>query len=185
MFRFSSHYLQFLHGEKMHDDYKKVLDKSGDLVYDCVQRDTTRRTAQGRKDMTTKAELIESLRQFAAQRPGLEFANYGSAASYRAESRRITRQLADARALLAAVESRDSITAENMLAELRGRLTWKGSGLDYCTGQYWPVEYRAAVCRSLSSVLWAFWRDCGFDRAGIRAFAARTFGSGIRNRWFD
>lgn len=134
---------------------------------------------------TTKAELISALRAFAAQRPGLEYGNYGGVAAYRAESRRIQRQLADARALLAAVEARESITAENMLAELRGRLTWNGSGLDYCTCQYWPVEYRAAVCRSLSSVLWAFWRDCGFDRAGIRAFAARTFGRGIRDRWFD
>ena len=135
--------------------------------------------------MTTKAELISALRAFAAQRPGLEFANYGDISSCRSESRRIQRQLADARALLAAVEERDSITAENILAQLDGRLTWDGTELDYCTGQYWPVEYRAAVCRSLSSVLWAFWRDCGCNRKGIRAQAARNFGRGIRDRWFD
>ena len=135
---------------------------------------------------TTKAELIKALRQFAAQRPGLEFGNYGDVAAYRAESRRIQRQLADARALLAAVESRESITAENIMAELRGRLTWNGTELDYCTGQYWPVEYRAAVCSALSSVLWAHFRERGCKTAPeIRKAARRWFDAGLVDRWFN
>lgn len=40
----------------------------------------------------------------------------------------------------------------------------KGSGvnradfLDYCTGQYWPTEYRRAVCAVLRTALWDRWR---------------------------
>jgi hypothetical protein len=38
----------------------------------------------------TKAAILESLRRFARQRPGLEFGNYGDATAYRAELRSIT-----------------------------------------------------------------------------------------------
>jgi hypothetical protein len=34
-----------------------------------------------------------------------------------------------------------------------------GVSLDYCTGQYWPTEYRAAVCAVLASLLWAHARE--------------------------
>ena len=35
---------------------------------------------------------------------------------------------------------------------------YQRSELDYCTGQYWPTEYRAAACAVLASALWAYWR---------------------------
>lgn len=155
------------------------------IVY---RENATRRTAQGEKDMTTKAELIESLRQFAEQRPGLEFGNYADTASYRAESRRITRQLADAKRMLLAVERMDSIGADDILAHLRGRLTWDTARgeLDYCTGQYFPVEYRAAVCSAVSSVLWAHFRETGCKTApDIRKAARRWFDAGLVARWFN
>lgn len=31
--------------------------------------------------------------------------------------------------------------------------------IDYCTGQYWPTEYRAAVCSVAASTLWDWVRD--------------------------
>lgn len=138
--------------------------------------------------MTKKQELIESLRQFAEQRPGLEFCNYGDTASYRAESYRIFRQLQDAKRMLIAVEKLHSISADDILAQLNRRLTWDDARgcLDYCTGQYWPVEYRAAVCSAVSSVLWACFRERGCKTAEeIRKAARRWFDSGLVDRWFN
>lgn len=31
--------------------------------------------------------------------------------------------------------------------------------LEYCAGQYWPTEYRAAACAVLASALWSYKRD--------------------------
>ncbi len=133
--------------------------------------------------------ILQALRDFAEQRPGLEFGNYGDVTSYRAESRAITRDLHHARQLLAAVMWRDSIGADELEAQLSGRLTWHGpEGLAYCTGQYFPVEYRAAVCRALASALWAYWRvNLGPDCTGhdIRREARRQLGASLARRWFN
>ena len=34
-----------------------------------------------------------------------------------------------------------------------GRMTWTDAGWNYCTGQYWPTEYRAAVVAVLRYAL--------------------------------
>lgn len=114
-----------------------------------------------------KQALIVALRAFVNQRPGLEYGNYGDPVAYRAEMRSITKSRKDALALLASVAWRDSITAEKIIEAAKhaysGRLTItpKGEGfeLDYCTGQYWPTEYRNAVCAVLSGALWSYFRD--------------------------
>lgn len=133
----------------------------------------------------TKGQLVHALRAFIAQRPGIEPANYGSLRDYRREAREITAQRDDALALLAAVDARDSITAGEILAELRHRLTWdadRGS-LEYVTGQYFPVEYRRAAASAMAGVLWAYWRDVAAlagsaDVAGdIRRYARLAFRS--------
>lgn len=112
--------------------------------------------------------ILNALHKFASQRPGLEFGNYGDLKAYRAEMRSITKDLAHARTLLRAVELRESITAEQIIEAAdhaySGRLSInvRDDGkvvIDYCTGQYWPTEYRRAVCAVLSAVLWAYWRD--------------------------
>jgi hypothetical protein len=139
-----------------------------------------------------KQAILDTLRKFARQRPGLEFGNYGDATSYRAELRSITRDLSDAATLLRAVEHSD-ITADDILrAADGGRLSIKVDGervrIDYCTGQYWPVEYRKAVCRVLSGALWARWRDLlPGDVTGddIRKVAQQEFGRGIVSRYFN
>ena len=112
----------------------------------------------------TKTDILNALRVFIAQRPGLEYGNYGDPVAYRAEVRSIGKDLTIARTLLRAVELRDSITAGMILdAAKSGRLSIiERDGkvaIDYCTGQYWPTEYRPAVSRLLSSVLWAWWRE--------------------------
>jgi hypothetical protein len=128
-----------------------------------------------------KQAIIAALRTFISQRPGLEFGNYGDVRAYRSELRGITKDLHDARELMRAVELSDSITADDLLKAAQraymGRLslyldtrrkalvpgdTWDSShgiGCHYVTGQYWPTEYRKAVCSVLASALWEYTRE--------------------------
>ena len=170
----------------------------------------------------TKEQIVTLLYAWIAQRPGLDFANYGDVANYRSESRRITRQGHDARQLVRAVEM-SSMTAEQLLEGFRaysGRLTIEehptkpGSfRLDYCTGQYWPTEYRAAAAAVCASALWNYARESmpaanGKVKriSGVGTFAHETehdsidglspgdwlrrnfrrqFGATMQKRWFD
>lgn len=152
--------------------------------------------------MNKKEQILTGLRAFARQRSGMDCRNYGDVASYRSEARQITRDLADAQLLLRAVAWRDSITADALLAASRsafsGRLTIaeRADGtisLDYCTGQYFPTEYRRAVCAVLASALWAHVRDSipneGRDGKSpgelMRAYFRNEFGRRIAARYFD
>jgi hypothetical protein len=140
--------------------------------------------------MLTKTQILEALRVWINQRPGLEFGNYGDWSAYRSELRSITKDRRDALTLLTSVSLRDSITAKDLLEAFphafSGRLSITSRflvngkpfktlaeaqerannylpaiveirevpALDYCTGQYWPTEYRKAACAVLASVLW-------------------------------
>ena len=161
--------------------------------------------------MPSKSTILAALDAWIRQRPGLDYGNYGDWTAYRSELRSIGKDLQHARAMLNYVAWHDSITAEMILDCARsGRLSIKVEGnkvrVDYCTGQYWPTEYRPAVCRLLSSVIWDYWRDhCMPEgqlvhnsetgetikryqglRAGdwLRKNAAREFGTSIARRWF-
>lgn len=141
--------------------------------------------------------ILNAMNAFAEQRPGLDPRNYISdwrdtagRSAYRAEARSITRDLRHARELLSAVRWRSSIDAEALKTALRGafsgRLTWTGKGLDYCTGQYWPTEYRKAVCTVLASALWAYWRDTGADTGdAIRKRACMNLSRSVASAWFS
>lgn len=187
-----------------------------------------------------REQILSALAAWIAQRPGLEYGNYGDPKSYRAELRSITKDLHHARALLRFVELRQSITADMLKEGFRrgfsGRLSWvpahawqcdkcgcvsgraqgltsaplccnapmrQLSKLEYCTGQYWPTEYRRAVCAVLASAIWYWWREkcmpLGFTEhpadpprydglsAGdyLRRNARREFGRAIASRWFN
>jgi len=141
--------------------------------------------------MATKQTIIDALNRWIAQRPGLEFVNYGDGSSYRAEMRSIGRDLQHARAMVNYVAWHDSITADMILdAAKSGRLSIVVKGdkvrLDYVTGQYWPTEYRRAVCALMSSVIWAWLREHCEYRTGddIRRAARRELGQSIGRRWF-
>jgi hypothetical protein len=142
--------------------------------------------------MTARAAILATLEKFARQRPGMEPGNYGDWKAYRAELRTVTRDLAHAQELLRAVHE-SGITADDILrAADGGRLDIKVDGervrIDYTTGQYWPVEYRKAVCRVLASALWANVRDSmdGDDIGDrIRARFRREFGRAIAARYFN
>lgn len=181
--------------------------------------------------------ILDALAVWVRQRPGLEFGNYGDVSAYRSELRGITKDLHQAEFLLRYVRPRESITADMLKAAFRsgfsGRLSWapatqkqhpskgraslipaKAAHLDYCTGQYWPTEYRRAVCAVLASAIWSWWRDACMpepdtnkptraELAGeefcsqpvrydglsagdyLRRNAVREFGRSVAKRWFD
>jgi hypothetical protein len=136
---------------------------------------------------TEREAILAALYRWIKQRPGLDFANYGDLSSYRAEMRKITRQRHDAERLLA-VAAMSNLSAEQLRESLSSsdRLTWNGSELTYTTGQYWPVEYRAAACRALASALWTYWRDGMTEptREKILHNARLDLGRSITKRWF-
>lgn len=159
-------------------------------------------------ELTERECILNLLGAFMRQRSGLDWRNYGDAASYRAEQRSITRDLHHARTLLTAVRWRSSITADHLRAAFRafsGRLSYDPAKrrLDYCTGQYFPTEYRRAVCAVLAAALWDYARenmpdpDAGTPEheprrygglsAGdwLRRYFHREFGRAISKRWFD
>ncbi len=143
----------------------------------------------------TKSQLIDALRTWIRQRPGLEYGNYGDPTSYRAELRQIARDKREAEQLLRAVEL-SSMTAEDLLQGFRafsGRLTWTAQGLHYCTGQYWPTEYRKAAAAVCAAALWDYYREdyAASKRAGesdgdaIRRRFRTVYGRALQTRWFE
>ena len=135
-----------------------------------------------------KSEMIEALYQFTAQRSGIDWKNYGgSQEAFMQDYRRILRDGRDARVMLRAAEA--NYLLENILAEQleSGRLTWDGKRLEFTACQYFPTEYRAAVCRALASALWRFWGGLGGRTScdQIRADARRSLSPGIAKRWFN
>lgn len=188
--------------------------------------DTT--SADARMNAALRENILNALNAFANQRPGLEPANYISGwndqdgrRAYFRESRSITRDLHDFRALFSAVRWRESIDAAALQAAFRafsGRLVCKVSGarveLSYCTGQYFPTEYRRAACAVLASALWDYTREHVMPAASgtcmkttgvgvfrhtdeyeahdgipagdwLRRYFRREFGARMQRRWFD
>jgi hypothetical protein len=147
-----------------------------------------------------KSKLIEALHHWINQRPGLEPANYISGwddtagrSAYRSESRSITRDAHDARYFLDYVAIRDSITAEQILDAAKhsfsGRLSIEPDGdgfrVDYCTGQYWPTEYRKAAAAVLRGAIWDWLREGRTEADAVRKAARREFPASIARRWFN
>ena len=104
---------------------------------------------------------LQLIAAYAAQNPGLEFVNYCSdwrdvdgRRAYFSEARSITRDLARVRTALhdayyAGATDADVIEASTHT--FSGRLTVTPTNIDYCAGQYWPTEYRAACASVLAA----------------------------------
>lgn len=165
--------------------------------------------------MTKRDQILQAIRLHIEGRPGIEPANYGSWRDYRNESASVTRDLHDARELLRAVTWRESIGEKELREAFRafsGRLKLierddDAIGVDYCTGQYYPTEYRKAACAVLASALWDYTRDHAMPkpvtmhnsesgetveryqglRCGdwLRRYFAREFGRRIGQRYFN
>jgi hypothetical protein len=150
-------------------------------------------------NQTSKATLCDMVRKFIDQRSGMDFREYGNdRAAFMSDYRPMLRNGRDARRLLAFVEGREDITADDILTTTsgNGRLEffYAGGGvrLEYTTGQYFPTEYRAAACSMLAILVWlALDRDLGDSDPengaadAIRRRARRIFGRGIASRFFS
>lgn len=141
-----------------------------------------------------KKVIIEALRAHINSRSGIDYVNYGDRAAFQTDYRRILKDGRDARELLRAIEWRDSIKAEDILAAFNqaynGRLSCVEDGaggvrLKYCAGQYYAVEYRAAACAVLARVLRTHAAPDHPDGERLRAYFRREFGRGIASRWFN
>ena len=153
-------------------------------------------TATPASPRAARDNILHALAAFAATRPGLAPRDYArdwrdteGRKAYAAEVRSITKDLHHARALLTAVRL-SGITEAQLVEAFRafsGRLSWDGNSLDYCTGQYYPTEYRKAVCSVLASALWAYYsEDCCCDTGDkIRLAARRDLPRAIASRWFN
>lgn len=168
---------------------------------------------------------IAALVAFAAQNPGLEFGNYGAVAPYKQEQRSISedwRRFKDA----LAIAVHEGVTDAHVIAEaphaFSGRLEWVSKDYlrqkhgintdytprwDYCTGQYWPTEYRKAAATLLEyatrrlrqerppakakvesiaqlKALNAQNGGCWFKAAALRFFGTRIESGIIRGKYF-
>ena len=141
----------------------------------------------------TRTQILHALDAFVESRPGFDPVNYqGAPQAYRADYRRAYQHLRDARELLRAVTWREAIDADALTRAKHHRIDFKLSAtgntveVDYCTGFYYPVEFRAAVCHTLVFALWTYFRDqCGCDTAvKVRDMARRELGRSIARRWF-
>ena len=151
----------------------------------------------------TKQDIIAALRGFISQRSGVSAHDYffdwsdaSGVAAFRADYRKILRHGKQARELLNLVAFHDSITADDILLRATaGRLeiTEKDGRVSvfYCAGQYFAVEYRAAVCAFLADILWrrmsADLAEGGMEVTGdaIRKHARTLFGRAIASAWFN
>lgn len=147
-----------------------------------------------------KTQIIETLYKFANKRPRFEAGIYirdhrdiEGRAAYRAEVRNVTRDLHHARALLRRVEL-SGITAAEIITASReafsGRLTITATDdgivkIDYCTGQYFPTEYRKAVAAVCARALWNYWKTDANDADRIRNTARREFSRAIARAYFN
>lgn len=111
------------------------------------------------------APLLRAVGAFVNSRPGFRSSDYSTAASWYAATKRAVRdraaalaiinELQDARALDGLQITAEDVKAANAAGS--GRLTVKreASGAwvcDYCAGQYYPTEYRAAAARWLAAL---------------------------------
>jgi hypothetical protein len=132
---------------------------------------------------------LDALAAFVSQRSGMDYRNYGDRDAFMGDYRPILRHGKHARSMLAYLRWRT--LAPDFLASVadNGRLTWDATRgeWDYCTGQYFPTEYRRAACRLLASAVEKLWdADAGgcVSRDDIVRQAQREFGPAIARAWF-
>jgi hypothetical protein len=118
---------------------------------------TARRLFPAWADVDNIPPMLAMLAAFAAKRPGVDPADYGAhwkqsptretIRFYNRDCAAITRQLQQVRRALAAAYAAQ-VTDQDLIEASKGdRLTVTPDGLDYTTGQYFPLEYRPAVAR--------------------------------------
>jgi len=135
-------------------------------------------------------DILDGLSSFVNQRPGFDWHNYDSMSQYRSDYNPVLQAKHDFHTMrrFSELYSVDIMAGQSAFS---GRLEIKPGPdrrveIDYCTGQYFPVEYRNAACAVLASAIWSYWRDCGYDTGDkLRKKAHQEFGRGLANRWFN
>jgi hypothetical protein len=97
-------------------------------------------------------DIFNVFQRWIDQRPGLDPANYDRS-GYRSDSRKIQQDGTRARAALRLATAYPFSAAallDSCRSDFSGRLSLvfesgKGASINYCTGQYWPTEYRIAA----------------------------------------
>jgi hypothetical protein len=160
-------------------------------------------------------QVFTAMEKFIKQRPGLDFRDYWSGdhwnartdavRNYRGELRSINK---DRHRALAALDTarglmpaKPELLADAFKRAFSGRLSWcpkqhhdhlTGSytgALNYCTGQYWPTEYRKAAASVLECYI-ASWKQA-VNAQSPRMFtytdmaSVRAANQSIGNHWFD
>lgn len=129
---------------------------------------------------------FDALLAFVWQRPGMEPGNYASFRDYRRESRQVSQDLRDVRALVGM--ARCLIPAYILTAPTTSRLSWNAARgrWEYTTGQYFATEYRRAAARILVNRIVADWmtRHPGVTWPQAREWARVAFGRRIAARYF-
>jgi len=139
---------------------------------------------------TNAPSQLDALATFVAQRSGIDYRNYTTRESLMSDYRPILRHGKHARAMLSYLRWRT--LPDNFLATVAGpsaRLTWDATRAewDYCTGQYFAVEYRRAACALLSNAIERLWRtdaSAPLTRDDVVRMARREFGPAIARQWF-
>jgi hypothetical protein len=134
--------------------------------------------------------ILDAIERHIAKRSNMDPRLYNNdRAAFMGDYRPMLRDGKDARTMLAYIRPRASIDAAALVAAMgNGRMQYDAARkeMDYCVGQYWATEYRAAACRVLASAIKAFLSDgASLSRYGIRAAASRELGRGIARRWFS
>lgn len=105
---------------------------------------------------TPTEEIFAAFTKWINQRSGIDFRNYGDVSAFRQEQRTITNQKKRALKALEAAQNFPFDAAamtEALERNFSGRLSWvttivgehEVNHFDYCTGQYFPTEYRLAA----------------------------------------
>ena len=122
-------------------------------AYDAIKKIYGRHVAEVDTDLG-KYPVLCAIVDYAAQNAGLEWGNYAttnykeSYAAYDRERRKIGRdwdRVKQAIKQLYWVNGTDADILAAMPSAYSGRLAWINGKVEYCTGQYWPTEYRQAV----------------------------------------
>lgn len=100
----------------------------------------------------TKESILAALRAFIESRPGFDPANYqGAPQVYRADYRRAYRHLQDARAMLRAVEWRDSIAGDDIVRAKHHRVDFIVERRHECAcGHKWMSPVSMGITANLS-----------------------------------
>ena len=144
--------------------------------------------------------FISLLSDFVAQRPGFDLCNYGTLKDYRHDYYRTLKYKRAFESLL--IQAQRMFYFEDLnkalgdrLKNNSGRLTYNidRAGLEYCTGQYFPVEYRPAAFGALFYTVWDLTRNLlqegkeeHITGPEIRAYLKKRFrGNGTVLKWIN